>query len=250
MAVKLGMVMKLAVLALHLDAVSATARSLDLFDVLASNNPEAFKLSALMLEIIAFQNAKPLLLLQLKRLKSHPQSKPTSCVWVLSAGAGIANSLPIFKTVRSGRRLILAAAVREPDCCRSRGSAFHLRRASFAGCSGFGFTDFVYELVMVMAGLGTPVGGTLPSSHSNSSACGIENTYAVNHSMLGIKVTEGSAPAAPTDISELPTEHVNEKAPAAPSLAAVVSENARGMSAPQTNDGLSFSAVVRMTSIT
>ncbi|KAF3437129.1 hypothetical protein FNV43_RR19882 [Rhamnella rubrinervis] len=81
------------------------------------------------------------------------------------------------------------------------------------------------------------IGGTLPSSHSNSSACGIENTYAVNHSMLGIKVTEGSAPAALTDISKLPTEHVNEKAPAAPSLAAVVSENARGMSAPQTNGG-------------
>ncbi|KAF3455771.1 hypothetical protein FNV43_RR00413 [Rhamnella rubrinervis] len=56
-------------------------------------------------------------------------------------------------------------------------------------------------------------GGTLPSSHSNSSAC----------------------------------EHVNEKASAAPSLAAVVSENASGMSAPQTNGGAppSFAAVVR-----
>ncbi|KAF3437172.1 hypothetical protein FNV43_RR19925 [Rhamnella rubrinervis] len=44
MAVKLGMVMKLAVLALLLAAVSATARSVDLFDLLASNNPEAFQL--------------------------------------------------------------------------------------------------------------------------------------------------------------------------------------------------------------
>ncbi|KAF3437173.1 hypothetical protein FNV43_RR19926 [Rhamnella rubrinervis] len=44
MAVKLGMVMKLAVLALLLAAVSATARSVDLFDLLAANNPEAFQL--------------------------------------------------------------------------------------------------------------------------------------------------------------------------------------------------------------
>ena len=43
MAVKLAMVMKLAVLALLLTAVSATARSVDLFDLLASNNPEAFQ---------------------------------------------------------------------------------------------------------------------------------------------------------------------------------------------------------------
>ena len=43
---------------------------------------------ALMLKIIAFQNAKLLLLVQLKLLlllKSHPQTKPTSCVWVLYA---------------------------------------------------------------------------------------------------------------------------------------------------------------------
>ena len=44
MAVKLAMVMKLAVLALLLAAVSATARSVDLFDLLASNNPEALQL--------------------------------------------------------------------------------------------------------------------------------------------------------------------------------------------------------------
>ena len=44
MAVKLAMIMKLAVLALLLAAVSATARSVDLFDLLASNNPEAFQL--------------------------------------------------------------------------------------------------------------------------------------------------------------------------------------------------------------
>ena len=44
MAVKLAMVMKLAVLAFLLAAVSATARSVDLFDVLASNNPEALQL--------------------------------------------------------------------------------------------------------------------------------------------------------------------------------------------------------------
>ncbi|KAF3437169.1 hypothetical protein FNV43_RR19922 [Rhamnella rubrinervis] len=44
MAVKLGMVMKLAVLALLLAAVYATATSVDLFDLLASNNPKAFQL--------------------------------------------------------------------------------------------------------------------------------------------------------------------------------------------------------------
>ncbi|KAF3452071.1 hypothetical protein FNV43_RR08167 [Rhamnella rubrinervis] len=56
------------------------------------------------------------------------------------------------------------------------------------------------------------------------------------HIFAGIKVRK-EVLTAPNDISELPTEHVNEKAPAAASLAAVVSENARGMSAPQTNDG-------------
>ena len=41
---------------------------------------------ALMLKIIAFQNAKLPLLVQLKLLlKSHPQTKPTSCVWVVYA---------------------------------------------------------------------------------------------------------------------------------------------------------------------
>ncbi|KAF3437162.1 hypothetical protein FNV43_RR19915 [Rhamnella rubrinervis] len=44
MAVKLGMVMKLAVLALLLAAVSATPSSADLFDLLAANSPEAFQL--------------------------------------------------------------------------------------------------------------------------------------------------------------------------------------------------------------
>ncbi|KAF3437174.1 hypothetical protein FNV43_RR19927 [Rhamnella rubrinervis] len=44
MAVKLGMVMNLAVLALLLAAVSATASSADLFDLLAANNPELFEL--------------------------------------------------------------------------------------------------------------------------------------------------------------------------------------------------------------
>ncbi|KAF3437150.1 hypothetical protein FNV43_RR19903 [Rhamnella rubrinervis] len=42
MAVKLGMVMKLAVLALLLVAVSAIASSVDLFDLLPANKPEGF----------------------------------------------------------------------------------------------------------------------------------------------------------------------------------------------------------------
>ena len=54
MAVKLAVVMKLAVLALLLAAVSATARSVDLFDLLASNNPEAFQLG-----IITVKHKKP-----------------------------------------------------------------------------------------------------------------------------------------------------------------------------------------------
>ena len=48
------------------------------------------RVGALMLMIIAFQNAKLLALVRLKLLlllplKSHPQTKPTSCVWELYA---------------------------------------------------------------------------------------------------------------------------------------------------------------------
>ena len=52
---------------------------------------------ALMLKIIAFQNAKLLLLVQLKLLlllKSHPQTKPTSCVWVVYAVHACSTLLP------------------------------------------------------------------------------------------------------------------------------------------------------------
>ncbi|KAF3445749.1 hypothetical protein FNV43_RR10926 [Rhamnella rubrinervis] len=76
-------------------------------------------------------------------------------------------------------------------------------------------------MVMVMAGLGTP---GYPAVCKVSSS--IDPKLFVRRGVLR------------TSRYRLPTEHVNEKAPAAPSLAAVVSENARGMSAPQTNDGI------------
>ncbi|KAF3433551.1 hypothetical protein FNV43_RR24653 [Rhamnella rubrinervis] len=116
-------------------------------------------------------------------------------------------------------------------------------------------------------------GGTLPSSHSNSIAYGIygannsfENNFAehygldaVYHSTLGVavnpprmgntglKVTERNIAAIPSDISALPTEHVNEKGPVASSFVAVVSENARGMGIQQTSGLLCalFAAMVR-----
>ncbi|KAF3455337.1 hypothetical protein FNV43_RR05785 [Rhamnella rubrinervis] len=74
-------------------------------------------------------------------------------------------------------------------------------------------------------------------------ACGLVAVSAVGFPV----VREPDWECSHFDIDKLPTEHVNEKAPAAPSLAAVVSENARGMSAPQTNGGAppSFAAVVR-----